>query len=184
MTKIADLENLYNKTISAFGQLDIVHNNAGLVSGPPAFPDNTAERAQLVIDVNFSSVVLSTTIAMQHMRERGGVIINTASTGGMNPFKSDAPYSSAKAAVIHFTKCCAEFNDDYNIRVNTISPGITRTPILEATGGGVIPDWLKPRLEGRNVLEPEDMAQAVVNIIEDDSLVGENVVINDPNFNK
>ena len=185
LSKTSSVQNVYDVCDREFGHVDIVFNNAGIVSGPPPYPDTSLERIKLVIDINLTSVVQSTALAIQRMAKTGGgVIIQTASMGGVNTsLKSDAGYAATKAGVIHMTRSCAGFYEEFGVRVNAVCPGITRTPILAATGGGEIPEWLKPRLEGRDVMEPEDIARAVINIIADDSMVGENIIINDPNFN-
>jgi NAD(P)-dependent dehydrogenase (short-subunit alcohol dehydrogenase family) len=177
VTDVAALENLYAMTMRQFSKLDIVFNNAGIVSGPPPFPDTAPERIKLVIEVDLGSVAVSTHFAVRHMRSRGGVIINTASTGGLNPYLADAPYAAAKAGVIMFSRSCKDLHELYGIRVNAVCPGVTETPILEKLGGGERPDWLAPIMANIQVLRPEDIAAAVVEIIEDDELAGEYVVV-------
>lgn len=177
VTVVSSLENLYNETLQRLGGLDIVFNNAGIVSGPPPFPDTAPERIKLVIDIDLGSVAVSTHLAVRHMRQNGGVIINTASTGGLNPYLADAPYAAAKAGVIMFSRSCKDLHKLYNIRVNAVCPGVTETPILEKLGGGERPDWLVPIMENIKVLRPEDIAAAVVEIIEDEELAGDYVVV-------
>lgn len=112
------------------------------------------------------------------MRERGGgVIINTASTGALNPLPSDAQYAAAKAGVVHFGSSCEAFSEQYGVRVNSICPGVTETAILEKTGGGVRPDWLGPILENIEVLTPEEIAETVLTIVRDDNMAGQHIVI-------
>lgn len=177
VTQVSSLENLYDQTLQRLGGLDIVFNNAGIVSGPPPFPDTAPERIKLVIDIDLGSVAVSTHFAVRHMRQNGGVIINTASTGGLNPYLADAPYAAAKAGVIMFSRSCKDLHKLHNIRVNAVCPGVTETPILEKLGGGERPDWLVPIMANIKVLRPEDIAAAVVEIIADDDLAGEYVVV-------
>src|SRR3546814_16709444 len=63
----------------AHGDVDILHNNAGVVSGLPQFPDVDAARIRWIIDVNITSLVAATQIAVQAMRKRGGGEIGRAS---------------------------------------------------------------------------------------------------------
>jgi 3-oxoacyl-[acyl-carrier protein] reductase len=178
VTSTAALENLYDSTEREFGGIDIVFNNAGIVSGPPPFPDTELDRIRQVIDIDLASVVLSTTLAIRRMRgSGGGVIINTASTGGLNPYLADAPYAAAKAGVIMFSRSCGDLHGQCGVRVNAICPGVTETPILEKTGGGKRPDWLGPILEGIEILSPEDIARAVIDIVTDDAMAGDYVVV-------
>lgn len=177
VTALASLEAMYETALAEFGSFDIVFNNAGIVSGPPPFPDTDPQRVKLVIDIDLTSVIVSTQLAVRHLRGRGGVIINTASTGGLNPYLADAPYAAAKAGVIMFSRSCKDLHDGANIRVNAVCPGVTETPILEKLGGGSRPDWLTPIMENIQVLTPDDIAAAVLDIIADDSMAGEYVVV-------
>lgn len=177
VTELASLEALYETALAEFGSFDIVFNNAGIVSGPPPFPDTAAERVKLVIDIDLSSVIVSTQLAVRHLRERGGVIVNTASTGGLNPYLADAPYAAAKAGVIMFSRSCKDLHAACNIRVNAVCPGVTETPILEKLGGGSRPEWLTPIMENIRVLTADDIAKAVLDIIGDDNMAGEYVVV-------
>ncbi|MBO6701330.1 MAG: SDR family oxidoreductase [Pseudomonadales bacterium] len=176
------LEALYKTVTDRFDRLDVVFNNAGIVSGPPPFPDTDLERIRRVVDIDLTSVIQSSALAIQYMRTNGGgVIINTASTGGLNPYLSDAPYAASKAGVIMFSRSCAELHEQYGIRVNAVCPGVTETPILDKTGGGTRPEWLGPIMEHIKALSPEDIGQTVLDIIKDDNMAGEFVVVqNEP----
>jgi 3-oxoacyl-[acyl-carrier protein] reductase len=177
VTDIPSLERLYDAAADKFGGIDIVFNNAGIVSGPPPFPDTAPERIKKVIEIDLGSVAVSTHFAVRHMRSRGGVIVNTASTGGLNPYLADAPYAAAKAGVIMFSRSCKDLHGMYGIRVNAVCPGVTETPILEKLGGGERPDWLGPIMANIDLLRPEDIADAVVRIVEDDDMAGDFVVV-------
>jgi NAD(P)-dependent dehydrogenase (short-subunit alcohol dehydrogenase family) len=169
---------MYDAALKRFGRIDIVFNNAGIVSGPPPFPDTDPERIRAVIEIDLLSVIQSSVIAIRYMRAHGGgVIVNTASTGGLNPYLADAPYAAAKAGVIMFSRSCRDLHAQCGIRVNAVCPGVTETPILEKTGGGQRPDWLAPILEAVEILRPEEIAQAVVDIVHDDDMAGEFVVV-------
>jgi 3-oxoacyl-[acyl-carrier protein] reductase len=182
VTDAASLQHMYDETDAKFSQIDIVFNNAGIVSGPPPFPDTDLARIKLVIDIDLTSVIQSSAIAIKYMRERGGgVIINTASTGGLNPYLADAQYAASKAGVIMFSRSCGDLHEQCNIRVNAVCPGVTETPILDKTGGGVRPDWLGPLLENINILTGDDIADAVLNIVANDQMAGDFVVVeNEP----
>jgi 3-oxoacyl-[acyl-carrier protein] reductase len=178
VTNPGDLERLYAETHAKWGRIDIVFNNAGIVSGPPPFPDSELARIKLVIDIDLTAVIQSSALAIRYMRDHGGgVIVNTASTGALNPLPSDAQYAAAKAGVVHFGTSCAAFAEQYGVRVNSVCPGVTETAILEKTGGGQRPDWLGPILENIEVLTPGEIAEAVLGIIRDDSLAGQHVVV-------
>lgn len=157
----------------AHGDVDILHNNAGVVSGTPQFPDTDAARVRRVIDVNVTSLIAATQIAVQAMRKRGGgVIVNTVSTVALGAGFRDAMYATTKAAVMMFTRCCASLKEDANVRVAGVLPGLTDTPILHTTGGDRAADWMAPILANNERCQPEDIAAAVIDLIGDDALAG------------
>jgi len=162
------------KFLDAAEGIDVVFNNAGIVSGPPAFPATSVQRIETMVAINLTSVIVGAQAAIAVMAKRsGGAIINVSSMGVFNPFLSDAPYNATKAGVIAFTESCKELHKLHNIRVNAVVPGVTETPILEKTGGGQRPDWLGPILAGIRVLRPSEIAEAVVRLIEDETTAGE-----------
>ena len=166
----------------AEGALDIVFNNAGILSGPPAFPETPLARIRQVVAINFTAVIEATWHAIRLMRaaRRGGVIINTSSTGGLTPYLSDAPYAATKAGVLMYSRSCGPLKETDGIRVNAVCPGVTNTPILAKTGGDKVADWLVPLLDQIQILEPEDIAKAVLDLIENDEASGEFVVVGNP----
>ena len=158
---------------SAHGDVDILHNNAGVVSGLPQFPDVDAARIRWIIDVNITSLVTATQIAVQAMKKRGGgVIVNTVSTVALGTGFYDAMYATTKAAVMMFTRCCAPLKDECNVRVAGMLPGLVDTPILDTTGAGGKSEWMKTVLANNEACVPEDIARGVVTLIEDDNLAG------------
>ena len=166
---IAAVETWFN----AHGDVDILHNNAGVVSGLPQFPDVDAARLRWIIDVNVTSLVAATQIAVQAMRKRGGgVIVNTVSTVALGTGFYDTMYATTKAAVMMFTRCCAPLKDECNVRVAGMLPGLVDTPILDTTGAGGKSEWMKTVLANNEACAPDDIAGGVVALIEDDSLAG------------
>jgi 3-oxoacyl-[acyl-carrier protein] reductase len=178
VTDGAALEALFDGAFAG-GGLDIVFNNAGILSGPPAFPDTPLARIRQVVAINFTAVIEATWHAIRLMKAagKGGVIINTSSTGGLNPYLSDAPYAATKAGVLMYSRSCGPLKDSDGIRVNAVCPGVTNTPILAKTGGDRVAEWLEPLLQQIEILQPEDIAAAVIGLIEDDDASGEFVVV-------
>jgi 3-oxoacyl-[acyl-carrier protein] reductase len=157
----------------AHGDVDILHNNAGVVSGLPQFPDVDAARLRWIIDVNVTSLVAATQIAVQKMKARGGgVIVNTVSTVALGTGFYDAMYATTKAAVMMFTRCCAPLKEECNVRVAGMLPGLVDTPILDTTGAGGKSEWMKTVLANNEACRAEDIAEGVRKLIEDDSLAG------------
>src|SRR3546814_15426081 len=81
-------------------------------------------------------------------------------------------YATTKAAVMMFTRCCAPLKDECNVRVAGMLPGLVDTPILDTTGAGGKSDWMETVLANNEACRPEDIAEGVAALIEDDSLEG------------
>lgn len=176
----AGINAMFDAVEAAFGGVDIVHNNAGIMTGAtPNWPDTPNEKLHLVVSVNLAGVIMGTREAVARMRKRGGgAVVNTASIAGLNPMPMDPIYAATKAGVILFTKSCAMLNDSEKVRVNAVLPGMVDTPIIAKTGDGQKPaDWLAPAIAAAKILPPEAIAEAVVEYITDDSLAGDTRVV-------
>src|SRR5690606_6398665 len=110
---VADYEKLadaFAEGEAEFGRLDIVLNNAGLVTGDPSWPDTEPARIRAVASVNLLGVVFGTKLAIQYLGRRdGGVVINTASPAAFGPMPTDPLYSCTKEAIVNFTQACSRF---------------------------------------------------------------------------
>jgi 3-oxoacyl-[acyl-carrier protein] reductase len=178
ITDVTQLAHFFAEVEHRYGPPDIVHNNAGIVSGQPAWPDTSLARLKQVIDINLTAVVLGTRLAVEHMRGRGGNIVNTAGIAAFSPLPGDPVSAATKAAVLLFTRSCRPLAADLGIRVNAVCPGITHTPLLNKTGDGTFPaPWVLPAVQGIELIEPEDVAAAVVELVEDDGRAGEYIVV-------
>ncbi len=156
------------------GGYHILYNNAGVVSGEPQFPHAGPAKNKWIIDVNLTAPIIATEAAAHAMAARGGgVIINTVSTVALGTGFSDALYASSKSGLMMFTRCCGALKQSLNVRVAGVLPGLTDTPILQKTGaGGKAADWMAPILSGYAKCTPLDIAEAVIDLIEDDDLPG------------
>ncbi len=155
------------------GDVDILHNNAGVVSGEPQFPEVDVDRLRWIVDVNLTSLITATQIVSQAMRARGGgVIVNTVSTVALGTGFYDVMYATTKAGVLMFTTACAMLKDRWNVRVAGVLPGLTETPIHDTTGANGKSDWMKAVLASNESCRPEDIAEGVIDLIADDGLPG------------
>ena len=168
VTHTEDLANAFACAIEHFGSLDIAFNNAG-IGGEDLFEDEAAAW-QRVVDINLTAVIDATRIAVREMRHaRGGVIINTASMGGLLPMPASPVYAATKAGVVNFTRSLAYLAPEQRIRVNAICPTFTDTPLVRRAGDERV-EALKLQVGG--ILQPEDIAAGVIELIEDDSRAG------------
>ena len=178
VTEPRSLEALFEGVEAEHGGIDILHNNAGLVSGEPLWPDITPETLLRVMNVNLGGVVLGTRLVIPAMRRRGGgVIVNTASMAALFPLTPDPIYSATKAGVTMFTRACAPMAEE-GIRVNAVLPGLVDTALLAKSGDGERwAEWAVAANEIMGLLAPEDVARAVLDLIHDDTAVAEERIV-------
>lgn len=130
VAKLEDIENMIDTAVSEYGTLDILVNNAGIMDGFEPAGEVTDERWDLIFDINTKSVMRATRKALPIFLEKGqGVIVNTASTGGLNGGHAGATYVASKHAVVGFTKSTGFMYAKNGIRCNAIAPGATITNI-------------------------------------------------------
>ena len=173
VTEPRSLEALFATVEAEHGGIDILHNNAGLVSGEPLWPDITPETLLRVMNVNLGGVVLGTSLVIPAMRRRGGGVINTASMAALFPLEQDPIYSATKAGVTMFTRACRPIAEE-GIRVNAVLPGLVDTPLLPKSGDGERwADWAVSANEFMGLLDADDVAQEVLALIRDDTAVAE-----------
>ena len=168
-TRTVDLEATIAAAVSQFGRLDIVYNNAG-VGGEDLFADEAGPWKRMV-DINLTAVIEGTRLAVRQMRKQnsGGVIINTSSMGGLLPMPGSPVYAATKAGVVNFSRSLAYLALDSRIRVNAICPSYVDTPLVRR-GGEERMNEVAATVGG--ILQPEDIAAGVVELIEDDSRAG------------
>jgi NAD(P)-dependent dehydrogenase (short-subunit alcohol dehydrogenase family) len=174
-----DIRAMFAAVEATFGGVDIVHNNAGLISGEPIWPDSGLERILKVITVNLGGVAMGTEEGIRALRRRGGgCIVNTASTTALRPLPTDPVYSATKAGVVRITESCAGLAGE-GIRVNAVLPGIVDTDMTNLhTGDGTRPAaWLQPVLAETTMLSAEEVAAVVLDLVRDDSAVAEARVV-------
>jgi len=173
--KAGDCRKAVESTIEAFGQLDILFNNAGTIYPGRTVVDTTEEEWDHTMDTNVKGAYLMSKYAIPEMiKNGGGVIINTASVWGLVGGKGAAAYCASKGAMVLLTKAMALDHASQNIRVNCICPGSVDTPMLKQEMeelGGV--EKLRPIFEAKHPLgricTPEEVAKAALYLASNDS---------------
>src|SRR5882724_174303 len=178
VTKEADWKALLDKTLSTYGRLDVLVNNAGISGSSVGDPDGI-DGWDRIIAVNQTSVFLGTKLAAEHMvRNRGGSIVNISSIMGFVGGASGHPaYCASKGAVRIYTKAAAVRYGPQGVRVNSVHPGYM-PPMLNATNAGERADKiaLTPL---RRLGEPLEVANGVLFLASDEAsfITGTELVI-------
>ena len=176
----ADWQQAIAATVSAYGKLDVLVNNAAIWRGGHV-ADTSSEQWDTVLDINAKGVFLGTKLAIPEMRKAGGgSIVNISSTAGLVGSLTSSAYSASKGAVRLFTKSTAVQYGAENIRANSIHPGPIDTPM----GDQVWPDaGRRDEVIERTALKrigmPEDIANGALFLASDESsfMTGSELVI-------
>ncbi|KRF42964.1 SDR family NAD(P)-dependent oxidoreductase [Paenibacillus sp. Soil787] len=121
---------LVQQTVTTFGSIDILFNNAAVVL-PKELEDITSEEWTRVLDINLKSVYLMIKYCIPEIRKNRGNIVNMASLNGLMGQRQNPVYSATKGAVIAMTKALALDYAKDGVRVNCICPAGVMTPLLE-----------------------------------------------------
>jgi len=169
----ADIARMVEVTIARWGAIDILFNNAGVLSVTP-IETLTEEEWDRVMGINVKAAFFAVKHVVPHMRRNGGAILNTGSIASFTGQLGTPVYSASKGAIALLTKSLALDLGRDRIRVNCICPGITDTPMLrEHLGRG---SEGEARIRARlarvplgEILAPEDVARAALYLVSDDS---------------
>jgi len=165
VTKPRDVEAMVARTVERFGRLDAAFNNAGTPGGYTNVVDCTEEEWDRTAALNLKSVWL----CMKHeipamIASGGGAVVNTASEAAHHPPPNMATYVATKAAVVGLTRSAAYDFAAQNIRVNSLLPGPTVTPMLGRGMEGMSRslDGFAARLPIKRVGQAEEQADVVI----------------------
>lgn len=173
VAKEEDIELLIDTAVSTFGTLDILVNNAGIMDNFEPAGDLTDDLWERLFAINTTSVMRATRKALPiFLEKQKGVIINTASLGGLYGARAGAAYTASKHAVIGLTKNTGYMYAQKGIRCNAIAPGGVETNISASMTGynefgfGRIQAGLA--VNPRNG-QPEEIANVAVFLASDES---------------
>jgi len=123
---------LVQKTVEAFGRIDIIVNNAAHQMSFSSLEEISDEEWRRTFDTNISAMFYIIKAALRHM-PAGSAIINTASINADSPSPQLLPYATTKGAIQNFTGGLAQMLAEKEIRVNAVAPGPVWTPLIPST---------------------------------------------------
>ena len=162
-------DRLVSATVERFGALDVLVNNAGVLSAGDVV-ETTWEQWREIVDVNISALfVISRSAVIQMRKQGGGCIINIASEWGLNGEPGYLAYCTSKGAVVQMTRCMSLDHAQENIRVNSVCPGEVHTQMVDEMlkEAGTTPEELAAGVPMRRLAKPGEVANCVLFLASD-----------------
>ncbi|MHA1452018.1 MAG: SDR family NAD(P)-dependent oxidoreductase [Promethearchaeota archaeon] len=174
--------NIIESTISEFGRINILFNNAGMVLAIDTVHGNTVEDWDRVMAVNVRSIFLLSKFAIPHLKKTKGTIVNNSSVLALKGVKNRAVYSASKGAISALTKAMAMDYMDDGIRVNAICPGTTDTKSLaKRLAKSDDPEQARRDFVARQPMKrlgtPKELAEAVMFLVTNQFTTGINLSV-------
>ncbi|MFD8923159.1 SDR family NAD(P)-dependent oxidoreductase [Streptomyces sp. NPDC059569] len=170
LSEQAVVDEIVATATSAYGGLDVLVNNAGIMDRMSALADTEDAEWERVIRVNLTAPFMLTRAALPHMLDRGrGAIVFTASEAALRGSAAGTAYTAAKHGIVGLTKSLAVMYRNNGIRANAIAPGATSTNIrVDAEAGAHGPSVVGPHvaLAGR-VADASEQAAAILFLASD-----------------
>ena len=162
-----ETENLVDKTISEYGQLDYMFNNAG-ISMCGEVRDMDLEHWRRILDINLWGVIYGTTAAYRVMVKQGfGHIVNTASLGGLMPEPMATPYVTTKHGVVGLSTALRLEAAELGVKVSAACPGMVKTRVLEsAIYVGVKPEEAIEEMSSLKTTDVRKCARKIIRGVE------------------
>jgi 3-oxoacyl-[acyl-carrier protein] reductase len=184
VAKKADIQRLFAEAKKAFGQLDVLVNNAAIYEFAP-IEEVTPEHFHKQFDLNVLGLLLTTQEALKHLGPAGGSVINISSVAATATPPTTSVYSATKAAVDAVTKALAKELGPRKVRVNSINPGMVETEGFHAAGiaGSDFQRQVEAQTPLGRIGQPKDIAPAAVFLASDESswITGETFYISGGN---
>ena len=161
ITKSDEVNSAVAKTVAEHGRIDILVNNAGVAGKSAPSWEYADEEFTAVVNINLNGTFYFSRAVLPHMRERGyGRIVNIASIAGKEGNPNMSAYSASKGAVIALTKSMAKEVATHGICINSVTPAVIRTSILDQVSPEQIA-YMTARIPMGRTGEPEEIAAVV-----------------------
>lgn len=166
VTSGSDWSRLIHETESEWGRVNVLVNNAG-VAREAMIEDADDDHYNLLVAVNQTGVFMGMRAVIPAMRRtKGGSIVNVSSISSMTGHAKGAAYAASKGAVEAMTRAAAIELAPYGIRVNSIHPGVIRTPMIE---GVEVTDIVSPLIPLGRIGEPRELSMLALFLASDES---------------
>lgn len=164
----ASVQQMIEQALDRHERIDVLINNAGIIADA-TLENMTEEMFDRVLDVNIKGLFHCTKAVVPKMKEQNyGKIINTSSVSGVYGNFGQTNYSASKAAVVGMTKTWAKELGRYNINVNAVAPGFTKTEMVEQMPEKVVTQ-IKQQIALQTIAEPRDIANAYLFLASDEA---------------
>lgn len=155
-------------TAQHFGGLHLAVNNAGIAGKAGLLHATGPENWRQVMGINLDGVAFAMMAEIDEMMKvGGGSIVNIASVEAHAVLREFPAYTASKHALIGLTKATAADYAQRGIRINSVSPGVIRTPLTMAEGQKEVTDRLAARIPRGRLGDPEEIARSVVFLLSD-----------------
>ncbi|BAK17897.1 dehydrogenase with different specificities [Solibacillus silvestris StLB046] len=177
VSKEDNVKNYVDQTISKFGRIDGFVNNAGVEGPAKPLEEITEKEFDFVYGINVKGVLFGLKYVLPVMKEqKSGSIVNTSSVAGLIGSPSMALYNSSKHAVMGLNKVAALEAAAYNVRVNTVNPGVINTQMMRKIEANVAPGAAEAAQAAYNDAvpmkrygEPEEVANVIAFLLSDEA---------------
>ncbi len=181
VTREEDWKNAVKTTVSTYGRLNVVVNNAG-IGGGGSVEEMTVESWDRMMDIHAKGAFLGTKHTVAELRKAGGgSIINVSSIDGITgSLYNDASYHAAKGAIRTFTKAAAIQYAKDGIRVNSVHPGYAVTPLIsQDPDDPKYKEWVNSMIPMGRWAQPDEIAYGMLYLASDESsyVTGSELVI-------
>jgi galactitol 2-dehydrogenase (L-tagatose-forming) len=167
-----DVMTMTQEAIGYFGRIDVLFNNAGINKRIPLL-EVTFEDWRRIMSVNLDGMFLvAQAVGREMIKKKRGKIVNTASMSGfiVNENLNDGIYCTTKAAIVMLTKALAVEWAEFNVQVNAIAPGYTKTPLVKKLiEDPKVHQELLDRTPMHRLAEPHEIAKAVLYLASSDT---------------
>ena len=171
LTSEGDVKNVVERAVATHGKLNILVNNAGILE-MGSIENTSLEQYDRVMNTNMRAIYHLTMLAVPHLIETKGNVVNVSSVNGLRSFPGVLAYNISKAAVDQFTRCVALELAPKGVRVNAVNPGVVLSELQKR--GGLDDEKYAAFLERSKEThamgrpgQPEEVAQAIAFLASD-----------------